>query len=129
MQYVKHLFLFRIYWCILDGAECNRQFIKMHFNESNAVEEKFVASNMYTGGPMVFLVDCKVQNLFDLKIINTLGKCVPPINLRWQINNFPYKNIFQETYFSVKKPRKLKCFKYVLLQCVLAITFTFLNLF
>lgn len=50
-----------IYWCILDGAEVNRKFIQMHFPDYRPVEKKFVAFNMHTGGPMVFLVDCKVK--------------------------------------------------------------------
>jgi hypothetical protein len=46
----------------LDGAEVNRQFIKLHFKDENdAVEKKFVAANMYTGKPMVFLMDPKVN--------------------------------------------------------------------
>ena len=51
----------RIYWCILDGAEANRQFIQMHFPEHDPTAKRFVAFNMYTGGPMVFTVDCKVN--------------------------------------------------------------------
>ncbi|KAL9967256.1 hypothetical protein ACROYT_G025450 [Oculina patagonica] len=52
-------FSFNIYWTILDGAEVNRKFIKMHFPGYDAVDKKFVAFNMHTGGPMVFMVDCK----------------------------------------------------------------------
>ena len=52
---------FTVYWCILDGAEVNRQFIKLHFNgENEAVEKKFTAQNVYTGEPMVFMMDPKV---------------------------------------------------------------------
>ena len=52
----------RIYYCILDGAEVNRQFIKLHFDdECDAIERKFVAHNMFTGKPMVFLMDPKVS--------------------------------------------------------------------
>ena len=52
---------FNIYWCILDGAEVNRQFIKLHFNgESEAGEKKFTAQNVYTGEPMVFMMDSTV---------------------------------------------------------------------
>lgn len=55
------LYRYRIYYCILDGAEVNRQFIKLHFqDELDAVDEKFVAHNIYTGKPMVFLIDPKV---------------------------------------------------------------------
>ena len=56
------IFSNRVYYCILDGAEVNRQFIKLHFkDEIDAVEKKFVAANMYTGKPMVFLMDPKVS--------------------------------------------------------------------
>ncbi|CAH3013837.1 unnamed protein product [Porites evermanni] len=48
-----------IYWTILDGADVNRKFIQMHFPDYEPVEKKFVAFNMHTGGPMVFMVDCK----------------------------------------------------------------------
>ena len=53
---------FRIYWCVLDGAECNRQFVKLHFKNKDVVEEKFVTCNIYSGPPMVFLMDPKVRN-------------------------------------------------------------------
>ena len=33
---VKELLcFFRVYWCILDGADCNRQFIQMHFKDND----------------------------------------------------------------------------------------------
>ena len=52
-----------MYYCILDGAEVNRQFIKLHFeDEQDAVARKFVAQNVYTGQPMVFLMDPKVSH-------------------------------------------------------------------
>ena len=51
---------FRVYWCILDGAEYDRQFIKLHYKDKNPVETKFVARNFYTGGPMIFMMDPKV---------------------------------------------------------------------
>lgn len=51
----------RVYWCILDGAECNRQFVKLHYQNKNPVESKFVARNFYTGGPMIFIMDPKVS--------------------------------------------------------------------
>ena len=40
----------RVYWCVLDGADCNRQFVKMHFNDKNPAKQKFTATNIYTGG-------------------------------------------------------------------------------
>ena len=33
----------------------------MYFPGYDAVDKKIVAFNMHTGGPMVFLVDCKVR--------------------------------------------------------------------
>ena len=50
----------RIYWCILDGADCNRQFVKIHFGDTDPVEKKFIARNMYTKDPMIFIMDPKV---------------------------------------------------------------------
>ena len=50
------------YNCILDGAEVNRQFIKLHFtDEHDVIARKFVAHNIYTGKPKVFLMDPKVS--------------------------------------------------------------------
>ena len=55
---------FHVYWCILDGADVNRQFVKLHFKgEDEAVEKKFTAQNLYTGEPFVFMMDSKVNNL------------------------------------------------------------------
>lgn len=39
----------------------NRQFIKMHFEDCDPVEKKFVTKNPFNGEPMVFIMDCKVQ--------------------------------------------------------------------
>ena len=49
-----------VYLCILDGADVNRQFVKLHFK---AVEKRFTAQNLYTGEPFVFMMDSKVNNL------------------------------------------------------------------
>lgn len=55
---------FNVYWCILDGAEVNRQFVKLHFQgEDDAVEKNFTAQNPYTGEPFVFMMDSKVVNI------------------------------------------------------------------
>ena len=53
---------FRIYWCVLDGADCNRQFIKMHFKDKDVIQQKFVTYNIYTGRPMIFIMDPKVSH-------------------------------------------------------------------
>ena len=57
-------FLYRAYYCILDGAEVNRQFIKLHFkDEQEIIEHQFIVSNLFTGKPMVFLMDPKVIDI------------------------------------------------------------------
>ena len=50
-----------MYWCVLDGADCNRQFIKLHFADSDPVAAKRVTRNPYEGESMVFIMDCKVS--------------------------------------------------------------------
>ncbi|KAK3747781.1 hypothetical protein QZH41_010671, partial [Actinostola sp. cb2023] len=52
---------FTIYYCILDGAEVNRQFIKIHFTDENeAINNRFICPNPYNYScPMVFLMDPK----------------------------------------------------------------------
>ena len=44
----------------MDGADCNRQFVKMHFRGKDPIADKFVTTNVYTGTPMVFIMDPKV---------------------------------------------------------------------
>jgi len=44
---------------VLDGADCNRQFIKIHFKNKDPVERKFMTTNLYTGEPMIFIMDPK----------------------------------------------------------------------
>lgn len=57
-----------IYWCLLDGADVNRQFIKLHFKDQDPVEKKFVVENIFTGNPMVFIMDPKVTLYFWSRI-------------------------------------------------------------
>lgn len=59
---------FKVYYCILDGAEVNRQFIKLHFLDDNeAVQRHFTCHNIFNGKcPMVFLMDPK-HNVKKLK--------------------------------------------------------------
>ncbi|KAK3753776.1 hypothetical protein QZH41_014238 [Actinostola sp. cb2023] len=64
-------FNFVIYWCILDGADCNRQFIQIHFRQTSAVEKHFVTYNIHTGNSMVFIMD-PMHNL--KKIRNNIVK-------------------------------------------------------
>lgn len=59
--YIEMFISLRVYWCVLDGADCNRLFIKMHFHNKDPVESKFVATNIYTGGPVIFIMDPKVK--------------------------------------------------------------------
>jgi len=58
---VMFLLYNRLYWCVLDGADCNRQFVKIHFgNVDRPVEKNFIARNIYTKEPMIFIMDPKV---------------------------------------------------------------------
>lgn len=79
LTYAYTCFSSEFTWCILDGAECNRKFIKMHFPEYDAADKKFVAFNMHTGGPMVFIVDCKVirQCLLSSLILSRMSASSP----------------------------------------------------
>ena len=45
---------------MLDGADCNRQFIRLHFKDKDPDERKFVYRNIYTGDPIIFIMDPKV---------------------------------------------------------------------
>jgi len=45
----------------MDGAECNRQFIKLHFQERDPVADKFIVHNIHIRMPMVFIMDPKVD--------------------------------------------------------------------
>ena len=49
-----------MYWYVLDGADWSRQFVKMHFHDNNPAKQIFAATNIYTGGPMMFIMDPKV---------------------------------------------------------------------
>ncbi|KXJ22079.1 hypothetical protein AC249_AIPGENE3500 [Exaiptasia diaphana] len=74
---------FSIYWCILDGADCNRQFIQLHFKgKDDYIVKKFTIMNIFTGDPMIFIM-------------------VPKHNIK-KIRNNVFKRNFTE------KPRCLK---------------------
>ena len=45
----------------MDGAEINRQFVKLHFNGRDPVADRFMTANIHTGTPMVFIMDPKVK--------------------------------------------------------------------
>lgn len=51
----------------MDGADCNRQFVKLHFNGRDPVADKFIATNIHSGTPMVFIMDPKVYYLNEKK--------------------------------------------------------------
>lgn len=76
---------FEVYWCVLDGADWSRQFVKMHFHDKNPDKQKFAATNIYTGGPMTFIMDPK-HNI--KKIQNNIEK-----SNEWQakISSDPWK--------------------------------------
>ena len=47
----------------MDGADVNRQLIKMHFKRKDTAKEIFVAGNINTGNPMIFIMAPKVITL------------------------------------------------------------------
>ena len=65
----QNIFYNSIYWCILDGADCNHQFIKLHFQEDPA-DSYYTTRNACTEEPMVFIMDCKVNASPTLLITN-----------------------------------------------------------
>lgn len=60
----------------MDGADSNRQFIKLHFHDRDPVQDNFVTANLYTGRPMVFIMDPKVLALLaiSLNYTNTIWR-------------------------------------------------------
>ena len=61
----------RVYYCILDGAEVNRLFIKLHFADvTEAIKDKFMTPNIYNGNcPMIFIMDPKVKLSHPFKML------------------------------------------------------------
>ena len=61
----------RVYYCILDGAEVNRQFIKLHFADvTEAIKDKFMTPNIYNGNcPLIFIMDHKIKLSHPFKIL------------------------------------------------------------
>lgn len=45
----------------MDGADVNRQFVKLHFHGRDPVADRFMTTNIHTGTPMVFIMDPKVK--------------------------------------------------------------------
>ena len=58
----------------MDGADSNRQFVKLHFNGRDPVADKFIATNIHSGTPMVFIMDPKVYYLNEKKKIFNMFK-------------------------------------------------------
>lgn len=48
----------------MDGADTNRQFIKLHFKGRDPVADKFITPNIHTRIAMVFIMDPKVIYIF-----------------------------------------------------------------
>lgn len=47
---------------ICDGAQANRSFIQSHFNSAeDAIGQNFTTTNIYTGEPLIFMVDPSVS--------------------------------------------------------------------
>ncbi|XP_068680449.1 uncharacterized protein [Montipora foliosa] len=72
---------FTIYWCILDGADVNRQFIKIHFKDTDPAERNFMTHNIYTYNPMVFIMDPKhnikkIRNNISKSNVNVRPRCL-----------------------------------------------------
>ena len=67
----------------MDGADTNRQFIKVHFNGRDPVADKFITTNIHTGTPMVFITDPKVNIHFFYLISLT---CIHVMNVLLPVN-------------------------------------------
>ena len=65
-------FGFKVLLAICDGAQANRTFIQCHFNEEDAVAQDFATTNIYTGEPLVFMVDPSVSSLINVSLDFTI---------------------------------------------------------
>ena len=52
-----------MYYFLCDGGDVNRTFIRMHFENGEEVLLQFTGYNMLTEEPMVFNMDCKVNDV------------------------------------------------------------------
>ena len=53
---------FHVHLAICDGAQANRAFISMHFeNDEDAVSSQFTTKNPYSGEPHSFMMDSSVS--------------------------------------------------------------------
>jgi hypothetical protein len=60
---------FKVLLAVCDGAQANRTFIQCHFAGLDAIKEKFTTTNMYTGEPLVFIVDPSVSFIMSYILI------------------------------------------------------------
>ena len=49
-----------VFYCCLDGSECNRSFIKLHFKDVDPVAKHFTTVNPHTRKNFVFIMDPEV---------------------------------------------------------------------
>jgi hypothetical protein len=63
---------FKVLLAICDGAQVNRTFIQCHFDGVDAVKENFTTTNIYTGEPLVFMVDPSVSFYIKITLDTTL---------------------------------------------------------
>ena len=54
-------FGFKVIMAICDGAQANRTFIQMHFEVDDPLQLHFTTTNIYTGEPLIFVVDPSVR--------------------------------------------------------------------
>ena len=54
---------FDVFYCCLDGSECNQSFIKLHFKDVDPVAKHFASVNAHTQKKFVFIMDPEVQSV------------------------------------------------------------------
>ncbi len=50
---------FNCYYCILDGADTNRNFVNLYFQDGNGRAHKFTTNNLHNGTKMIFIMNPK----------------------------------------------------------------------
>ena len=63
---------FDVFYCCLDGSECNRSFIKLHFKDVDPVIKHFTTVNPHTWTNFVFIMDPEVQSVLTKILFNTV---------------------------------------------------------
>ena len=61
-----------MFYCCLDGSECNRSFIKLHFKDVDPVTRHFTTVNPHTRKNFVFIMDLEVQSVLTKILFNTV---------------------------------------------------------